>query len=126
MAAAICPSFTDDDVFFNVETLVKFDLPKKPSEYLEQIYYDAIVYDKGALDLVIDIAGPDKVMFGTDQPMLGDVPKLRDIGTRTGNEQSAIMSKTAEKIFNLLVLNLRFAAGVTPPQHQSPVTENWA
>ena len=90
------------DVFFNVETLVKFDLPKKPSEYLEQIYYDAIVYDKGALDLVIDIAGPDKVMFGTDQPMPHDVPKLRDIiGTRTGGEQSAIMSKTAEKVFNL-------------------------
>ena len=37
------------DVFFNVETLVKFDLPKKPSEYLEQIYYDAIVYDKGVV-----------------------------------------------------------------------------
>ena len=71
------------DVFFNVETLVKFDLPKnRPSIWSKFIMTQSSMIR--ALDLVIDIAGPDKVMFGTDQPMPHDVPKLRDIiGTRT-------------------------------------------
>jgi len=91
------------DVFFNEETLVKMPLTMKPSEYLEErIYYDAIVYDKGALDLVIQVAGPEKVMFGTDQPMPNDVPKLKGIvGSRSSNERDDILSRNAQRIFNL-------------------------
>jgi aminocarboxymuconate-semialdehyde decarboxylase len=88
------------DVFWDVETLVKMPVQTKPSEYLERIYYDAIVYDKGALDLVIDIAGPEKVMFGTDQPMPHNVPKLKEI-IDTRKESGAIYNKNAEALFNL-------------------------
>ena len=90
------------DVFFNAETLVTMPVKTRPSEYLERIYYDALVYDKVALDLVIDIAGPEKVMFGTDQPMPHDVPKLKAIiKTRAGGERNGIFSKNAENVFNL-------------------------
>jgi len=91
------------DVFFNEETLVKMPLTMKPSEYLEErIYYDAIVYDKGALDLVMQVADPEKVMFGTDQPMPNDVPKLKGIiGSRSSNERDDILSRNAQRIFNL-------------------------
>ena len=57
------------DMFFGLETLAKFDIPQLPSDYFSRLYYDAIVYDHAALQLVIDVAGPDKVMFGTDLPM---------------------------------------------------------
>ncbi|MDC0189794.1 amidohydrolase [Rhodospirillales bacterium] len=91
------------DVFFNEETLVKMPVTMKPSEYLEErIFYDAIVYDKGALDLLIQVAGPEKVMFGTDQPMPNDVPKLKDIiESRPANEHEPILSSNAQRMFNL-------------------------
>ena len=90
-------------MFFDEETLVKMPVTMKPSEYLEErIFYDAIVYDKGALDLVIQVAGPEKVMFGTDQPMPNDVPKLKDIiASRPASEHEPILSNNAHRMFNL-------------------------
>jgi aminocarboxymuconate-semialdehyde decarboxylase len=90
------------DVFFQVETLVKMKVDTLPSEYLQRLYYDAIVYDPGALDLVIDLAGPDKVLFGTDLPMPADVPKLYEIIDRLpADQRDAVKGGNAERIFNL-------------------------
>lgn len=90
------------DMFFGVETLAKFDIPKMPSEYFSQIYYDAIVYDPAALQLVIDIAGPEKVMFGTDLPMPADVPKLFElVDARPADEAAAIRGGNAARVFGL-------------------------
>jgi aminocarboxymuconate-semialdehyde decarboxylase len=90
------------DMFFGVETLAKFDIPKLPSDYFSQIYYDAIVYDPAALQLVIDIAGPEKVMFGTDLPMPADVPKLYDlVDGRPPGEIAAIRGDNAVRVFGL-------------------------
>ena len=90
------------DMFFGLETLAKFDIPKLPSDYFSRLYYDAIVYDQAALQLVIDIAGPDKVMFGTDLPMPADVPKLYDlIDGRGAEEAAAIRGGNAARVFGL-------------------------
>jgi aminocarboxymuconate-semialdehyde decarboxylase len=90
------------DMFFGVETLAKFDIPKLPSDYFSQLYYDAIVYDPAALQLVIDIAGPDKVMFGTDLPMPADVPKLYElVDARPADEATAIRGGNAARVFGL-------------------------
>ncbi len=90
------------DMFFGVETLAKFDIPKLPSDYFSQIYYDAVLYDPGALSLCIDIAGPDKVLFGTDLPMPADVGKLYDmIGSRPKEEADKILGGNAERVFAL-------------------------
>lgn len=90
------------DMFFGVETLAKFDIPKMPSEYFSHIYYDAIVYDPAALQLVIDIAGPEKVMFGTDLPMPADVSKLFElVDARPADEAAAIRGGNAARVFGL-------------------------
>jgi len=90
------------DMFFKLETLSKFKIDRLPSEYFKQIYYDAVLYDPGALSLCIDIAGPEKVLFGTDFPMPCDVPKLYDlIDSRPKDEAVAIKSSNAVKLFNL-------------------------
>ena len=61
-----------------------------------------MLYDPGALSLCIDIAGPEKVLFGTDFPMPCDVPKLYDlIDSRPKDEAAAIKSSNAVKLFNL-------------------------
>lgn len=90
------------DVFFGVETMVAMKIDNPPSSYLENIYYDAIVYDKGALDLCLEIAGPGNVMFGTDLPMPADVPKLYGlIDALPADQAAAIKGKNAEKMFGL-------------------------
>ena len=90
------------DMFFKLETLSKFKIDKPPSEYFKQIYYDAVLYDPGALSLCIDIAGPEKVLFGTDFPMPCDVPKLYNlIDSRPKDEVVAIKSSNAVKLFKL-------------------------
>ena len=90
------------DMFFGLETLAKFDIPKLPSDYFSRLYYDAIVYDHAALQLVIDVAGPDKVMFGTDLPMPADVSKLFElVDGRPADEATAIRGGTAVKVFGL-------------------------
>ncbi len=47
----------------------------RPSEYLQRIWYDAVVYSPEALRLCIDVAGSDtRVLFGSDYPHnIGDM-----------------------------------------------------
>ena len=40
----------------------------KPSEYLKRLWYDCITYHPGALQFLISVVGPDRVLFGTDYP----------------------------------------------------------
>jgi predicted TIM-barrel fold metal-dependent hydrolase len=43
-------------------------LEKAPSEYLKKFYYDAVSYHPHALKCVSDLAGVDRILFGTDHP----------------------------------------------------------
>ncbi len=48
--------------------LVAVDNPYAPSRYLKRVYVDSLVHDPRALQLVIDVFGPDRVALGTDYP----------------------------------------------------------
>eukprot|EP00742_Colponemidia_sp_Colp-10_P002030 GILJ01002167.1.p1 GENE.GILJ01002167.1~~GILJ01002167.1.p1 ORF type:complete len:381 (+),score=44.77 GILJ01002167.1:160-1143(+) len=48
-------------------------LKKTPSEYLSQLYYDAVVYQESGLRSAIALAGKDNIMFGTDNPFFRPV-----------------------------------------------------
>jgi aminocarboxymuconate-semialdehyde decarboxylase len=48
-------------------------IPRKPSEYLGQLYFDTIVHSVAALEYLIKVVGADRVVVGTDYPMaMGD------------------------------------------------------
>ena len=72
-------------------------------EYLQQIYYDAITYDHGALRYCIEVAGSSQVMFGSDYPhIVGDMKGvLASVGQLPRDQQLAVRSRNAERIFNL-------------------------
>jgi aminocarboxymuconate-semialdehyde decarboxylase len=90
------------DMFFAAETLVDRKIKEHPSAYLANIYYDSIVYNPGALDLCLEIAGPQNIMFGTDFPMPADIPKLYSLIDRLpGDQVAAIKAKNAERVFGL-------------------------
>lgn len=63
-------------------TAIANKLNKAPSEYMKKFYFDAISYDPTILQSLINLVGPDRIMFGTDNPFF---PPLHagDINTAT-------------------------------------------
>ncbi len=48
-------------------------LQQAPSDYLKQMYFDAISYGTPALQSLIAQVGEDRIMFGTDNPFFPPV-----------------------------------------------------
>lgn len=48
--------------------IVREDCPRPPSEYTDRFYVDSAVFDQGALRLLVDVMGADRVMLGSDYP----------------------------------------------------------
>jgi aminocarboxymuconate-semialdehyde decarboxylase len=79
-------------------------IKEKPSNYLQRIWYDTVVYDPRALDLCIEVAGgEDKVLYGSDYPHnIGDMAGcLARVNARPSAEAARIAGKNAEKLFRL-------------------------
>ncbi len=76
----------------------------RPSSYLRRIYYDAVVYDRAALELCIEVAGSaDNVLYGSDYPHnIGDMAGcLARVNALPGRQAKQIAGKNAERIFKL-------------------------
>lgn len=48
--------------------IVRQDCPAPPSSYARRLHTDSAVFDPGALKLLTDVMGVDRVMLGTDAP----------------------------------------------------------
>ena len=76
----------------------------RPSEYMQRIYYDAVVYSEAALKLCVDVAGTDKhVLFGSDYPhnigdMSGCLERTTTLPTASARR---IQGQNATQLFNL-------------------------
>ena len=49
---------------------LKKEIPEKPSEYLKRMYFDSILHSPLALEFLIKVVGPERVVIGSDYPML--------------------------------------------------------
>jgi aminocarboxymuconate-semialdehyde decarboxylase len=79
-------------------------IKEKPSNYLQRIWYDSVVYEPRALDLCIAVAGgADRVLYGSDYPHnIGDMAGcLARVNARPKDEAARIAGKNAEKLFGL-------------------------
>ena len=45
-------------------------ITRKPSEYLRMMYFDTVAYHAPAIECAIKTVGADRLIFGTDSPML--------------------------------------------------------
>ncbi len=53
------------------------NIPRKPSEYLREFYYDTVNFNPAALKLAIGFAGVDHILAGSDYPhQIGSLPKM--------------------------------------------------
>lgn len=88
------------DLFFDYMKIEK-KISEPPSEYLRRIYYDSIVYQADGLQSLINLAGTDRVLFGTDYPHAADIPVLKELVEGLPADQTKqVYSGAAQKIFN--------------------------
>jgi len=78
-------------------------IKEKPSTYLEKIYYDSVVYSPGALNLCLEVAGPDNVLYGSDYPHnIGDMSGcLARVNGLVPDVAARVRDGNAKRIFNL-------------------------
>lgn len=66
------------DHAYDVREETKSRAARRPSEYLGHFLFDSVAFDLRALRFLIDLAGPDSVMFGSDLPFdMADLSALR-------------------------------------------------
>lgn len=77
---------------------------KPPMDYLNRFYLDSIVFDQGALRLLVDTMGEDRILFGTDYPFpLGEKPMGKLVATSSVISESArrkILVDNAKQFFS--------------------------
>ncbi|MBU6256921.1 MAG: amidohydrolase [Burkholderiales bacterium] len=85
--------------------IVRKDCPRPPSEYARRFHVDGIVFEPGALRLLVDVMGHDRVMLGSDYPFpLGEQSigsLVRGADFLSPAQQQAILRGNAASFFNL-------------------------
>lgn len=76
---------------------------ERPSNYMRRIYVDSVVYRQDALQMCVDVCGPDNVLYGSDYPHnIGDMTGcLARVDTLGGEVRHRVRSKNAQRIFGL-------------------------
>jgi len=75
-----------------------------PSTYLRRMWYDTCVFDAPTLARLVDLAGPDRVMMGSDWPFdMGDGGPVALVRAAVpeAQAQAAVLSGTAVDFFRL-------------------------
>ena len=79
------------------------NISRKPSEYLDDLYYDTCAYDKSVLDALLKRFGPERLVMGSDYPV-GDKDPLGFVRAGEGVDGAAadaILGGTAEGLLGL-------------------------
>ena len=84
---------------------VRGELPKPPTSYLRQVYFDTVVFTPHQLDYLVRVFGPDHILMGTDYPYdMGEYDPIGHVvGTESLDEASvaAIAGGNAQRLLNL-------------------------
>jgi aminocarboxymuconate-semialdehyde decarboxylase len=75
----------------------------RPSEYLPQIFADAVVFAPEVLELCLKVFGADNVMYGSDYPhTIGDMPGcLKRVNGLSAGARDNVRGGTARRVFGL-------------------------
>jgi aminocarboxymuconate-semialdehyde decarboxylase len=80
-------------------------ITKKPSSYLEKIYFDTITHDARILGNLVDRWGAKHVLLGTDYPFdMGEdnpVKLIQDVGHISDSDRDLIKGGNALKLFRI-------------------------
>ena len=77
------------------------DLGKTPSEILKNVYVDTSGANLKNIELAIDLFGEDKILWGSDYPVSGDIKGYLKMLDGLGKEaKQKIVSDNFKSIFN--------------------------
>jgi aminocarboxymuconate-semialdehyde decarboxylase len=90
------------DVAWRAAPALRERLPRPPSEDLSRIHADAVVYHPRALRALVDLVGPERVVFGTDHPFFNaDVAYLLAmVGDTLGADAEAVLGGNSARLFD--------------------------
>lgn len=92
------------DHSYSLRADLKKVIPQKPSEYIKKLYFDNIVHSVTALQYLVNVAGADRVVVGTDYPMaMGDFESVNKVKRLNiaAVEQRQILGDNAKRALNL-------------------------
>jgi aminocarboxymuconate-semialdehyde decarboxylase len=79
-------------------------LKKKPTEYLNQLYFDALVFTPEALRHLVAQVGASQVVIGTDHPIPWEehpVDHIMSTKSLSDAQKIAILGGNAAKLFGM-------------------------
>lgn len=78
-------------------------ISRPPSEYMRQVYFDTVVYRQDALELALNVAGSENLLYGSDYPHgIGDMRGcLQRVDTLRGEIVGKVRGGNARRIFGL-------------------------
>lgn len=85
--------------------IVRQDCPRLPSSYVRRFHVDSAVFDPGALRLLTEVMGTDRVMLGSDYPFplgeqrIGNL--IRDAEFLGKEDQQRLLRGNAEAFFRI-------------------------
>jgi aminocarboxymuconate-semialdehyde decarboxylase len=84
--------------------IVAKDMSTPPAEALRLLYFDTVLHEPAAIRYLIDLAGVDRILLGTDYPFeMGDPDPIGTIDAipgLTGTERNAILSGNVERLLS--------------------------
>lgn len=98
---------------YKVRNEPKINGAKPPRSYINQIYFDSILFDPGALDYLVKFAGFNHVVMGTDYPFdMGETKPVDFIKSIEipSDKQKCILGENAVKLLG--VVNKKLMEGV--------------
>jgi aminocarboxymuconate-semialdehyde decarboxylase len=88
--------------------IVRENCPQLPSSYVDRFSVDSAVFDQGALKLLVDVMGEERVLLGSDYPYpLGEQQIGQLIDQHPGLSPSArtrLLGENAQRFFGLQAL----------------------
>jgi predicted TIM-barrel fold metal-dependent hydrolase len=81
-------------------------LKKKPTEYLNQLYFDALVFTPEALRHLVAQVGAGQIMLGTDHPIPWEerpVDHVFATTTLSDEDKTAILGGNAARLFGMAI-----------------------
>lgn len=89
----------------------------RPSRYLRRLWFDALVYRPDSLRLLVDVAGADHVLLGTDYPfdmsVTDPVDRIAAVPDLSDTERATIAGVTAAGLLGII------DGGTTRPAHDT-------
>jgi aminocarboxymuconate-semialdehyde decarboxylase len=81
---------------------------KPPLSYLENLRFDTAVFDRRALEHLIALAGPERVVFGSDLPFdMGDASALEIRDWADPDLAERVLGRNATELFGLQIASAR-------------------